>query len=304
MRRLLAQLRSRIAARRVPPAAAWAVRRIRELIELIPARGPLRLEAGGMTGRAGPAAGDAVPLPPRRLRARAGAPGAREYREGGARAAGELAAALAAAGRELSGASAILDFGCGAGRVLPHVAALAGHARVSGCDVDAAAIAWAAEHRPGADWAVSSFEPPLPYPEGRFDLVYAISVFSHLGRGLQDRWLAEIRRVLAPGGTALLSVHGPSAFDAFRAGDARTSWCRPELFRREPLRSGDFVFVPYQRSPWTNGDLPGVGREYGLAFHGHDFIRQTWSAQLEVTAIAPRAVTGWQDLVVAVRPGT
>jgi SAM-dependent methyltransferase len=301
MRRLLAQLRSRIAARRVAPAAAWAVRRLRELIELIPARGPLRLESGGMTGRSGPGVGDALGVPPRRLRARAGVPGVREYREGGPRAAGELAAAMTAAGRDLTRATAILDFGCGAGRVLPHIAAQARSARASGCDVDAAAIAWAAEHRPAATWTVSSFEPPLPYAAGSFDLVYSVSVFSHLGRGLQERWLAEIGRVLTPGGTALLSIHGPSAFDAFRTGVARTSWCSPDVFRREPLRSGDFVFAPYVRSPWTNGDLPGVGREYGLAFHGHDFVRRLFAPHFVVAAIVPRAVTGWQDVVVAVR---
>ena len=183
------------------------------------------------------------------------------------------------------------------------MAALARDARVSGCDVDALAVGWAAEHRPGAAWTVSSFEPPLPFASDAFDLIYSISVFSHLGRGLQDRWLAEIARVLAPGGTALLSVHGPSAFDAFRSGRVRTSWCAPDVFRREPLRPDDFVFAPYVRSPWTNGDLPGVGREYGLAFHGHGFIRETWGRHLEVTAIAERALTSWQDVVVAVRSG-
>lgn len=275
---------------RVPLGAAWALRRLRELLELTPVGGPARLESGE------------GPIPPRRLRARAGAPGVREYREGGARAAIELAAGLRGAGGELATQVAILDFGCGAGRVLPHVAGLVPGAACIGCDVDRDAIEWARAHRPGLDWTLSSFEPPLPFAAESFDLVYAVSVFSHLGRGPQDRWLAELARVLRPGGVALLSVHGPTAFEAFRTGRVRTAWCPNDVFVREPLRERDFVFTPYARSPWTAADLPGVGRDYGLAFHGHGFIRETWRPHLSVRGIAIRAVTGWQDLVVATRP--
>ena len=270
----------------MPLAAAWALRRLRELLERIPVTGPPRLASGE------------APVPPRRLRARAGAPGVREYREGGAQGALELAATLRDAGGEIVGADAILDFGCGAGRVLPHVSGLAPEAACAGCDVDQAAIEWAAAHRPGPCWALSSFEPPLPFHPAAFDLVYSVSVFSHLGRGLQERWLAELARVLRPGGVALLSVHGPSAFEAFRRGRVRTAWCPPAVFAREPLREHDFVFTPYVRSPWTVGELPGVGRDYGLAFHGHGFIRETWGRHFAVGPIAVRALTGWQDLVV------
>jgi len=275
---------------RVPLAAAWALRRLRELLELTPVAGPPRLASGE------------GPIPPRRLRARAGAPGVQEYRHGGAQAALELAAGLRRAGGDLAAQAAILDFGCGAGRVLPHVAGLAPGAACTGCDVDRAAIDWAAEHRPGPAWALSSFEPPLPFATESFDLVYSVSVFSHLGRGPQDRWLAELARVLRPGGTALLSVHGPTAFEAFRSGRVRTAWCRRDAFTRGPLHERDFVFSPYTHSPWTAADLPGVGRDYGLAFHGHTFIRETWSRHLAVREVAVRALTGWQDLVVATRP--
>lgn len=275
--------------RRVTPFAGWALRRLRELLEQLP-----------VTGRPALSSGEA-PVPPRRLRARAGVPAVREYRDGGVRAARELAEALGAAGHALPADGEVLDFGCGAGRVLPHLLALAPGARGTGCDVDAGAIAWAADHRPEASWVLSSFEPPLPLGAERFALVYAISVFSHLAAGLQERWLAELARVLRPGGVALLSVHGPSAFEAFRSGAARTAWCAPEVFERGPLGDGDFVFAPYQRTPWTVGDLPGVGADYGLAFHGHGYLRRVWGREFEVDAVSVRALTGWQDLVVCIR---
>jgi SAM-dependent methyltransferase len=267
-----------------PPAVGWALRRTRELAD--PALG----DGLGVRAPGG--------VPPRRLRARAGAPGAYAFIEGGRQASRELAGLMRAAGRDPAQVRSVLDFGCGPGRVLPHVAELAPQAECVGCDVDAAAVDWAARHLPGLGWSLSSFHPPLPFQDGRFDVVYAISVFSHLDRAVAALWLAELRRVLAPGGLALLSVHGPHAFEQFRSGAVTTSWCPPGVFRRGPLGPEEFVFVPYRRSFWTDGDLPGVGREYGLAFQGAEHTRASWGRSLQVVEVRARALTDWQDVVV------
>jgi SAM-dependent methyltransferase len=213
-------------------------------------------------------------------------------------AAEELVAALSAAGRSPEAARSVLDFGCGAGRVLPWVSALATPSDCTGCDVDRFAIRWAQDNRPGPRWTVSSFAPPLPFADDSFDLIYSISVFSHLGGSWQNPWLREIGRVLAPDGVALLSVHGPHAFDAFRSGRARTGWCSAEAFARGPLGEAEFVFAPYVRSVWNSGELPGIGPAYGLAFHGPGHVHRSWDGALEVVEILERGLTGWQDVVV------
>ena len=275
---------------RAPLAAGWALRRIRELAELTP----------GLAGASASPPG-LPPAPPRRLRARAGVPGGRQFVEGGGQAAAELAQALGAASRSPADIASVLDFGCGAGRVLPHFARLAPQSMGAGCDVDASAIAWAQDHLPAFGWWVSSFAPPLPYPAGSFDLVYSVSVFSHLGGALQRPWLRELWRVLADDGVALLSVHGAHAFEQFRSGRVQTAWCPPDAFARGPLGERESIFVPYVRSMWTEGDLPGIGREYGLAFHGAAHVRETWAREFEVIDVRERALTGWQDIVVCRR---
>jgi SAM-dependent methyltransferase len=274
----------------LPLAAGWALRRIRELLD--PVLAGRRAGADGVRSS---------PVPPRRLRARAGAAGAYEFVEGGRQAAHELANLLAATGHPPAHLRSALDFGCGTGRVLPHFAGLAANCQCTGCDVDQTAVDWAASHRPGQRWSLSSFAPPLPYAAESFELVYSISVFSHLDRGLQDQWLRELRRVLVPGGVALLSVHGPHAFEAFRAGRVRTSWCPADVFARAPLNDEEFVFVPYVRSLWNAGELPGVGRAYGLAFHGPDYVRSSWGRELQIVEVHERALTDWQDVVVCVK---
>jgi SAM-dependent methyltransferase len=219
----------------------------------------------------------------------------------GRQAAHELEAALRSVGRSLSDVRSVLDLGCGSARVLPHVAALAPDASLAGCDIDTAAIAWAARNYPQHDWSVSHFRPPLPYPEERFDLVYSISVFSHLDESDQDRWLEELGRVLRPGGVALLSVHGAHAFEQFRSGRVTTTWCRPGAFDRPPLEPWEFVFEPYVRSVFTSVDLPGVSGQYGLAFHGGEYLRERWSRWLSVQAGLERSLTEWQYVVVCGR---
>jgi SAM-dependent methyltransferase len=226
-----------------------------------------------------------------------GAPTVEAFLTGGQAAAEGLAGAAAPAG--LEHLASVLDFGCGCGRVLSHLAELAPAARLTGVDVDAEAIAWARRELAGIDFGVSGRRPPLPFADGDFELVYSISVFSHLSVADQDAWLGELARVLAPGGLALLSTHGVSAYEAFRSGAVRTTWCEPGAFDHGPLPVGGFITIPYRSSRWSAGDLPGVGAGYGLSFHTAGYLREHWGRFLEVEAILPQAISGWQDLVVA-----
>jgi SAM-dependent methyltransferase len=50
----------------------------------------------------------------------------------------------------------------------------------------------------------------LPFPDGHFGLVYAGSIFTHLGE-LHVAWLAELVRVLAPGGFLYITLHDETA---------------------------------------------------------------------------------------------
>ena len=102
----------------------------------------------------------------------------------------------------------ILDAGCGSG---PLFAALRDRgAVVTGFDKSAGMLELA-RRRLGAsaDLRVADLGGPLPFPDGRFDDVVASLVLHYL-----EDWgppLAELRRVLKPGGRLLVSVEHPFA---------------------------------------------------------------------------------------------
>lgn len=100
----------------------------------------------------------------------------------------------------------ILDVGCGSG---PLFAALRERgAVVSGCDASAKMVEVARRKLgDGADLRVADLGEPLPYPDGAFDDVVAALVLHYL-----EDWaapLAEIRRVLEPGGRLIMAVNHP-----------------------------------------------------------------------------------------------
>lgn len=98
----------------------------------------------------------------------------------------------------------LLDAGCGTGGLLRRLAeGLPGRA-LAGIDVSEKAVRRARRKVPGAAVAVGSIA-ALPFADGRFGAVVSCDVLCH--RLVDERAaLAEIRRVLAPGGVVVLNL--------------------------------------------------------------------------------------------------
>jgi SAM-dependent methyltransferase len=102
----------------------------------------------------------------------------------------------------------VLDFGCGAGRTLRHFIAEADVAEMHGCDIDHESVAWLeANLSPPFHVFANGDTPPLDRPDDFFDLIWVVSVFTHLVDTWAD-WLLELHRVLRPGGLLLATFMG------------------------------------------------------------------------------------------------
>ena len=77
-----------------------------------------------------------------------------------------------------------LDFGCGCGRMArwwPDVS----EANLFGCDYNAELAEWCADNLPFMETAQTRLKPPLPYSDGQFSFIYALSIFTHLPSELE-----------------------------------------------------------------------------------------------------------------------
>jgi SAM-dependent methyltransferase len=73
---------------------------------------------------------------------------------------------------------------------------------------------WAQENLDDKRYSLISFDPSLPFKDGKFDLIYGISVMTHLRLPDQRAWLRELHRVLKPKGYLILTYLGLAAFFA------------------------------------------------------------------------------------------
>jgi SAM-dependent methyltransferase len=170
----------------------------------------------------------------------------------------------------------VLDFGCGAGRVVRHFADEAAVATFVGCDIDEPSIEWArANLSPPFSFFVNEEAPPLAQPDASFDLVYAFSVFTHITDEWSG-WLLELHRILSEGGLLVVSVLG-GAMSESAAGEP---WY--------PDRIGMNVLDRSQ--PWSAGGPTVLLSEWWLRAH--------WGRIFDVVLYQPGAEPGQQDLVL------
>jgi ubiquinone/menaquinone biosynthesis C-methylase UbiE len=108
----------------------------------------------------------------------------------------------------LDTANAVLDVGCATGTLTTHIARECADTGGTVIGIDAAAKMIAAARRKHGNQPNLAFDAVLaenlPYEDGAFDRVVSTFFFHHVDRELKARSLAEMHRVLRPGGFAVV----------------------------------------------------------------------------------------------------
>ncbi len=197
----------------------------------------------------------------------------------------------------------ILDFGCGCGRTLLNMRDLTPGVKLSGSDLDADAVAWCQHNLPYATVRVNGDKPPLDFPSDKFDLAYGLSVFTHLDATDQFVWLAELNRVLKPGGLLLLTFLG---YHSDRLGQPLTDPGQV-LFKaltgislspwditpgqQQELRETGFLFIPF-------GYPQFFGSKAGNSYHRREYIESEYGKTMDLIEYIPDGLNGALDIAL------
>jgi 2-polyprenyl-3-methyl-5-hydroxy-6-metoxy-1,4-benzoquinol methylase len=163
----------------------------------------------------------------------------------------------------------ILDWGCGCGRVTREMMKFVPPATLTGCDIDTEAIAWNKTHIPGPTFDHIDPYPPTAYSTHAFDLIYGISVMTHLDEQSQLSWLEELSRIASAGGIVALSVIGENL---------RKTNMPPELARTFH-ETGFASFVPSYSKMLEPFSHEGYYRE---TYHSFAYIERTWAKFFDI----------------------
>lgn len=182
----------------------------------------------------------------------------------GSTSAESIRGALIRVDRPVERLSSVLDMGCGCGRVLRQWHDVHGPL-IHGTDYNPAGVNWVQQHLPYVRAQVNGLAPPLAYEAQTFDLVYAISVLTHLPEVLQGQWMEEFRRILRPGGVLIVTL----------CGTGMLSRLLPE--ERERFARGELVVV----------DERYAGTNLCSAYHPDQYVNGAWSAGFRILEKTP-----------------
>lgn len=156
---------------------------------------------------------DGLPIPPPRLRLLVDnrSADADHYLRVGRQMFDSIRAAVDDSGVAAAEMRTLLDFGCGCGRVARHWVGLGGP-EVYGCDYNGELVSWCEQSLPLMRTIRNELAPPTPYVSGSFDLIYALSVFTHLdeSRRFERGELVVQRPRMA--GRNLCTVYHPASY--------------------------------------------------------------------------------------------
>lgn len=241
------------------------------------------------------------PVPPLDLRRITAKRSIDDYVKSGERIVKSLTDGLNSVEKDINDFPKILDFGCGAGRQIQYFYDNK-KLTISGCDPNESHIQWLSSQYPLASFYVSKFDPPLPFPDESFDLVYSVSVFTHLSEKAQFNWLTDLKRILRPGGIALLTTLGEYAAKLSDENSLKKRDINePELVSQALLEQKFIFYVPEsyrQVNKFINPDSVADEEMYGITWHSQEYLTNHWSKYFEILNIIPGCIDSLQDLVI------
>ena len=182
------------------------------------------------------------------------------------------------------------DFGGSTGRLFRHFHHQRNEWQVWSCDFKQSSVEWNLKHFPSAIKVFqNTYFPYLPIEDRAMSLITAMSVFTHIDE-TETSWLLELRRILRPGGIALVTIHDEHTWHVM-PNDLRekVARLRPDLAGLRDLPEGRHV------STWRIDDPYRCD-----VFHSAAYIKENWGRYFAVKEIV-HDLLGHQAAVILQR---
>lgn len=200
----------------------------------------------------------------------------------------KMIAILKSDGFDISTMKRVMDFGCGAGRMVRWLKPYSEEAEIWGIDISADHITWAINNlSPPFNFATTTTVPHLPFEERYFDLIYAGSVFTHID-DLVEAWLLELRRILRSRGCIYITIQDKNSIEVLK-----TSKYYKDIWLKKYVEEN-----PIFRSAGNNFDkIVGLRGTRSQVFYDQEYFKKIAGRIFEVVAMHEEAY-GFQTGVV------
>ena len=204
----------------------------------------------------------------------------REYLSDGWRTLSELIVVMESADRSLLKCNSVLEFASGFGRFTRHLVKVM-PGRITCADVQPGSVDFTRDEFGAEGFYSQARVEDLRVP-GHYDLVFVLSLFTHLPPDTWKPWLRKLFDAVAPGGALVISVHNEA-----RGRELGVSF-----------DSQGRHFIASSESPQLGGET------YGTTFTTRAFVEREIASALPGNRVDYREIAFWdgQDAVVVGKP--
>jgi SAM-dependent methyltransferase len=220
--------------------------------------------------------------------------GVQRYAQGARNVLDLIEEGLRRTGRDFDDAERWLDFGCGYGRIVRELVQRVDRRRIHAADANAEGVRFCASEFGVHPIYVPQDPAGLSLPS--FDVIYAISVLTHLPPERGRELLRVLGEALAEDGLLLFTTHGQRSVETAGVYGAAYEPLQESLQRE--VESTGVAYVPYGHY---------AGDDYGMTWHSRDYVVRTMTEldpSLELVYFEPHGLDEHQDVFAYRRPSS
>ena len=102
----------------------------------------------------------------------------------------------------------VLDWGCGPARIIRHFPNLLQNTKFYASDYNKRSILWNQNNIDNITFSTNGIFPPTCFEDDFFDVIYGLSILTHLSAENHFKWINELYRISKENAVLLLTTHG------------------------------------------------------------------------------------------------